>query len=907
MLSAQLSIYLAYFIWYILILQKRLLRFIQSLNTNRNPYESMHGIAKGKTVLVTTGRQAKTLHTVRALKNIGANVIVTDYEQISTSAISLACDKFILLPSLIPEKLNDWVQNFERILVENQVDVVLPVSTINEVLFLGVCKQRLEQKHPHIHWICPDLNTAILMDDRTQFAALCDKHEVPSPEHGRLISPDNIKRLAKEIPHGIIVKRIESSVNRREEIVRIKPGEEVPLCVQPSPQDPWQWQRFISGSEFSVWYICIDGCVTFNACYKSQPDLVHFDPATVPVSLDTSLRKMIKRMKLTGQYAFDFFVEDGSNHPFVIECNPRSSSILETASETPLWAEAFFGIDVTHRATSNSVGFLFHKNCWPFAARNEGYLDWYDPLPFFCAELAWPLMSVGKAQLSGKTVQKVDTNIGKVICDGPSPARSMKHFEMEIEKTSMKYILSSLNHMDTVLLDADFPGAKSVRNFALDSGKKLVTFSVSSGPKDKDVPNEIIQCKDITEVDKLVRQQTSGETRLLLGEDLSSQSGSPTRVSYKFVTRERTCSSSVCLPLRQIRVLHVMGSCTSRYYERISSYYGYECIANIGCDQRFDHIVAYVHQTGEWSIGTNQTLEYMSKHASRLSPGAALGEIESLNIDVAMPHMFDYDGLTAYRSLLTVLGIPMVGCSGEALALSTNKAMTKACAAIAGVPVPKSEVIRAGQRPSLARPFIVKPTEEDNSQGISVVYKEEDMTRALEEAWKFGDEALCEEFIKAGRELRVAVIENADGELELLPMVEYFVSEKNPIRKPADKLTTNEKGMPNGLASNDRVCPADVDEILRHKLFDAAKKAHRALKCRDYSLYDFRVSPDGEPFMLESCLYCSFAAGSVLVKMQQAAGVDARQLFERLCERAIAREKIGSRQGDQEMGMKRNR
>lgn len=41
-----------------------------------HPFEA----ARGKTVLVTTGRQVKSLHVVRALKDVGARVVVTDVQ-----------------------------------------------------------------------------------------------------------------------------------------------------------------------------------------------------------------------------------------------------------------------------------------------------------------------------------------------------------------------------------------------------------------------------------------------------------------------------------------------------------------------------------------------------------------------------------------------------------------------------------------------------------------------------------------------------------------------------------------------------------------------------------------------------------------------------------------------------------
>ena len=59
----------------------------------------------------------------------------------------------------------------------------------------------------------------------------------------------------------------------------------------------------------------------------------------------------------------------------------------------------------------------------------------------------------------------------------------------------------------------------------------------------------------------------------------------------------------------------------------------------------------------------------------------------------------------------------------------------------------------------------------------------------------------------------------------------------------------------------------------------ARRAAHRALGCRHYSLFDFRVDPTGRPWFLEAGLYCSFASTSVVAVMAAAAGIPLDRLF----------------------------
>merc|ERR1719313_2882030 len=108
------------------------------------------------------------------------------------------------------------------------------------------------------------------LDHRAKFAGLCDEVGVPVPEHGVVTS----RAEAEALPAGDrIFKRIESTVNREIEVLPVKAGEKLP-DFKPTSEDPWQYQRLLSGQEYSAWYVCDNGRVTFAACYPSQADLL---------------------------------------------------------------------------------------------------------------------------------------------------------------------------------------------------------------------------------------------------------------------------------------------------------------------------------------------------------------------------------------------------------------------------------------------------------------------------------------------------------------------------------------------------------------------------------------------------------------------------------------------------------
>ena len=73
------------------------------------------------------------------------------------------------------------------------------------------------------------------------------------------------------------------------------------------------------------------------------------------------------------------------------------------------------------------------------------------------------------------------------------------------------------------------------------------------------------------------------------------------------------------------------------------------------------------------------------------------------------------------------------------------------------------------------------------------------------------------------------------------------------------------------------------------RVWQAARRCHDALGCRDYSLFDFRIDPGGQPWFLEAGLYCSFARTSVIAVMAAAAGIPLPDLFQLAIRESTAR------------------
>lgn len=244
-------------------------------------------------------------------------------------------------------------------------------------------------------------------------------------------------------------------------------------------------------------------------------------------------------------------------------------------------------------------------------------------------------------------------------------------------------------------------------------------------------------------------------------------------------------------------------------------------------------------------------------------------------LDVVVPHMYCFPGMTSFRCLFEdVIGLPVVGSPSHSTALATNKAHTRCIVSASGVRVAAAQQFRQGDTLTMKPPFIIKPNSEDNSLGVTLVWNEEQIAEALRVAFEFDDTLLIEDYIP-GRELRVGVVER-DGKLHVLPAIEYLLSEEKPIRTVREKLDCLPDGTKiehNANPAATQVCPANLTPELFDKIADATKKAHIALGCRDFSMYDFRIhAQSNEPVLIEAGLFWCFSDLSVISLLLKADG-----------------------------------
>lgn len=344
-----------------------------------------------------------------------------------------------------------------------------------------------------------------------------------------------------------------------------------------------------------------------------------------------------------------------------------------------------------------------------------------------------------------------------------------------------------------------------------------------------------------------------------------------------------------------LRVLHLVGSAVSDFYCDLSRLYAGDCLSTVDDPARYESVIAYVTPDRRWRFPVDLGPEAIAA-APAVSAATAIAYVGSLDVDVMVPQMFCLPGMTEYRALFDVLGIPYVGNSSDVMALTSHKPRAKAVVAGGGVDVPLGQVVRPGDLVGIEPPAVVKPVDGDNSVGVTLVRDRGGFDSAVEEACAHGSAALVESYIELGREVRCGIVVRG-GELVCLPLEEYNVDARaKPIREAADKVRRADDGEL-ALVAKERTKAWIVDEHdpINEVVWDAARRCHVALGCRHYSLFDFRVDAAGRPWFLEAGLYCSFARQSVIAVIAAAAGISTEELFAICIDSALSADAVPER------------
>ncbi|MBR0231343.1 MAG: D-alanine--D-alanine ligase [Clostridia bacterium] len=267
-----------------------------------------------------------------------------------------------------------------------------------------------------------------------------------------------------------------------------------------------------------------------------------------------------------------------------------------------------------------------------------------------------------------------------------------------------------------------------------------------------------------------------------------------------------------------------------------------------------------------------------SAHRGILALNGAEGTFEVINVDAAFPVMHGKNGEDGtMQGLLTLAGIPFVGCATAASAAAMDKEFTKLIASRAGVPVvpfisarrtEEAKSIIARAESSFSYPMFVKPANAGSSVGITKCTDAKALEAGIKLAFENDSKLLIEPAV-SGREIEVAVCGNEEPVAsvcgEIIPHSEFYDYETKYIDDCAEC-----------------VAPADISKEASDAIRASAVATFRALGCAGFSRVDFFLLPDGTHMLNEINTIPGFTPISMYPKLMACIGVGYTELITKL-------------------------
>ncbi len=282
----------------------------------------------------------------------------------------------------------------------------------------------------------------------------------------------------------------------------------------------------------------------------------------------------------------------------------------------------------------------------------------------------------------------------------------------------------------------------------------------------------------------------------------------------------------------------------------------------------------------------------LAAHESALTAGPEGASRELHRLDVVFPVLhgpLGEDGTV--QGFLELADIAYVGSGVRGSAAGMDKAMMKALFRDAGLPTPRTHLVRESEWErapgdvierivtAVGLPCFIKPANMGSSVGVSKAETESEIPGALVEAFRFDvDGRVVAEEAIIGREVECSVLGNEEPQAsavgEIIVQGHTFYDYAAKYTDPATRLRI----------------PADLPPHIADEVRRCAIEAFRAIDAQGLARVDFFYDEtDGRVLINEINTMPGFTATSMYAMMWQAVGISYGQLVDRLIALAIER------------------
>jgi D-alanine-D-alanine ligase len=222
-----------------------------------------------------------------------------------------------------------------------------------------------------------------------------------------------------------------------------------------------------------------------------------------------------------------------------------------------------------------------------------------------------------------------------------------------------------------------------------------------------------------------------------------------------------------------------------------------------------------------------------------------------------------------------MLGIPYNACGILQAALTFDKLRCKEYLQQFGVKTAKAELYKSeirNPKSEITLPVFVKPNKNGSSYGASKVSKQDALQPAIENAFKYDDEVLVEEYIE-GIEVTNGVMV-IDGKITAMPITE--------IRSKGEFFDYKAKYE----GDSREITPAEIDDALTKKIQATSEFIYRKLDFKGMCRIDYIIRGN-EYYMLEVNSIPGLSEESIIPQQAKVMGISLEELFGASIEEAL--------------------
>ncbi len=266
-----------------------------------------------------------------------------------------------------------------------------------------------------------------------------------------------------------------------------------------------------------------------------------------------------------------------------------------------------------------------------------------------------------------------------------------------------------------------------------------------------------------------------------------------------------------------------------------------------------------------------------------LEPKTLVAQLQQLGVKAVFNCVHGFYGEDGrLQSLLEAAGLPYTGSGVLASALAMDKAASKRFFLADGIATPACLIFGREElrdraaclerlQAEFTLPVVLKAASQGSSIGVAIVKEAAQLAPALEEAARYSEEVVAEEYI-AGKELTVAIMEQG-GEAVPLPVIMIA-----PHSGAYDFHSKYTKG------ATDYLVPAPLSQELTQAVQQLALRAYKCLGLSGVARVDVLLDAAGSPYVIEANTVPGMTATSLVPKAAAAVGIS----FPALCEGILA-------------------